>query len=673
MKRFFSKFFLLISVGLPLVVLVLFQNCSDVRLSKLPESNEMASNSAKGVSSHLPVPEILAPNVRIVFFVDQSTSMARQRCPQELDWETVNPDLQRRGDTRNCEFKDGVDVNGNRFALIQKWIESFDIFGVGSGDRKYAIIPFSGGLRQRPNVLQGDADKMIFLERSDALLFNESLYQEHIDDVELMKSNMGATPEFLGTSIPLSVLSYSKDLIQAEMNKLSEASILGNTKFHFIYLSDGVYKPTNEILEKAKEVIGCANCAQNPGHSSCQKSPPSGKTCEYKIGNKRVSGCMWHVCNQHLPALMKDNFGDPEENDYDLIKNEILKIKSLENNFYEVSLKLHFVNLYPEESLKFPWEPGNKAWSIFNHIADDFPEEAFVEYNGGILELELEQAANREVHFAVDNFYAINLNTYLDSFSKQIIDKDSDGVEDKLELSKGFDPNKARSNDVCLDIITDKFGCDPAITQACFAHFDFDGDGLNQCEEQILQTNEKSADSDGDGVLDSHEVLRGLNPNKDDNADLLSLDSINAMDHFKKGAHPLVDLNRVIKNQLIDLRISRKGYEHYPGSFGNEYFSGKYKIEVKNIPSRQVGPFFNSHYLSRDPVKKDKYELDHYLLGTQHDLNKNEILFVLKLRQVQKPDEKIWFIKRYNVDALTDEVIHLDIKDFKTLNLIERK
>lgn len=672
MKRFSAKISFLAIFSLSAVILS-FQNCSDVRLSKIAPVEQVSHSSALGSLTHLPAPKILAPNMRIVFFVDQSTSMARQRCPQELDWGELLPDEQRRGDTRNCDFEDGVDVMGDRFGLIQKWIQLFDMFGIGAGDIKFAILPFSGGIRQRPSTLLNDEVHMKFLSRTDALLYNEQLLNEHIDDVDLMKSNMGATPQYLGTSVPLPVLTYAKGMIEAEMNDLNQESKLGDTNFHFVYLSDGIFKPTHNIVQRAKDVLGCANCNTNPGHVTCQKSPPAGKTCEYNIGNQRVSGCLWQLCHEHLPALMKDNFGDPDNNDYELIKEELVRIKALENNFFEAKINFHFISLFPEETAKFPWEPNNKDWSIYNHIAEEFPEGEFVEYQGGDLEIDFKLPINQEVHFEIDNFYAINLNTYVDSFNKRIVDNDSDGIEDSLELSKGFDPQLARSNGVCLDVITDKFGCDAAITQACFAHFDYDGDGLNQCEEQILATEEKNADTDGDGVIDSHEILRGLNPNKDDHEDISSLDSVNAMDHFKKGVHPIVNLNQVQADYKIDLRISREGYEQYPGTFGNEYHSGRYKIELKNIPTKAVGPFFNDRYLSRDMILTDVYDPDQYLLGTKHQTNKNEILFLLKLRQVQKPDEKQWFMKRVEIDASSGARLNLRLDEFKTLELKEKR
>ena len=279
----------------------------------------------------------------------------------------------------------------------------------------------------------------------------------------------------------------------------------------------------------------------------------------------------------------------------------------------------------------------------------------------------------QEVHFEVENFYAINLNVSVDSFNRLQKDSDSDGIDDRQEASLGYNPNIQRSNNVCLDIITEKFGCDPALAVSCSPTFDFDGDGLNQCEEQILNTKERDADSDNDGVLDGHEILRGLNPNKDDREDFLAADSFSAMDHFIRGVHPIISVNSVADSFKIDLRINKEGYSSHTSSNGSVYYSPNFLIDIRSLPASEVSEYTNYFYPSRNWVVQDQYIQDEYVLGTGHKLNENEYLFVLKMRQAQHPSESYWFYKRVYLGVDKAESISLKLSEFEPLNLEESR
>ena len=588
--------------------------------------------------------------------------MLRQRCPQELDWEVARED-QQTGNTSTCTFVDGVDANATRYDLIEEWIRSFDMFT--DKDVKFAILPFSGGIKQRPHPELGDANKMLFLDRDDALGFSQQLKGEQMSDKIRLQQDMALNPDFMGTSVPLPVLSYAKNLIEAEMYQLEQESKLAETPFHFVYLSDGVFKPTQQILERAKEVMGC-------NLPSCSSTPPSGYTCEYFDGRNVTRGaCCRQICDTHLPQLVKDNWGDPEDNQYDKIIAALKDIQNLEDRYFSAEINLHMLKLYPTEIAEFPWEPNNEDWSIFDGILEESLSVDMHIYEGGEPPFYFDLPINEEIHFEVENLYVVNLNTYVDSFNRLSQDSDSDGLDDSLEESKSYNPNKARSNGICLDVITEKFRCDQAITLTCLKDFDFDGDGLNQCEEQILGTNEKSVDTDGDGVMDGHEILKGLNPLKDDHEDFSASDSFTAMDHFKRGVHPIVNINKVIPEYMIDLKISKGDYARFTGDFGNTYYSYRYQLEVDNIPQKRMGPYFNTHYPSRGMRVADDYDPLQYLMGTQHSSDSNEVLVMLKVRQVQKPKQKLWFFKRIQVNTAAGENIRFRLDQMQALDVID--
>jgi hypothetical protein len=85
---------------------------------------------------------------------------------------------------------------------------------------------------------------------------------------------------------------------------------------------------------------------------------------------------------------------------------------------------------------------------------------------------------------------------------EKVVDSDGDGYGDKLEYDRreaGFDPaDPNKPVKICLDKV------------------DTDGDGLTDCEEKILGTDSRIADTDRDRIPDGLEFRWGTNPLRDD-------------------------------------------------------------------------------------------------------------------------------------------------------------
>ncbi len=195
------------------------------------------------------------------------------------------------------------------------------------------------------------------------------------------------------------------------------------------------------------------------------------------------------------------------------------------------------------------------------------------------------------------------------------------------------DAKNKRSDGVCLDSMKARYS-DCIRPPACDPKIDADGDGLNQCEEATLGTNDMDPDSDGDGIIDGAEILFGFNPMTDDRNLISPLDHQNNFDHFVKGAPSLVNLQLIPKEKLIDLSTQLFDYKGMTTSNGSTYRSPGYHIVLKNIP---IKPGMD-----------------------------NEIVVIARADNLSSPNDSRWLAKVYKVNSLST-TLEVNVEDLKEL------
>jgi hypothetical protein len=143
------------------------------------------------------------------------------------------------------------------------------------------------------------------------------------------------------------------------------------------------------------------------------------------------------------------------------------------------------------------------------------------------------------------------------------IDGDADGLSDAEELRLGTDPRLADTDgDLLSDRVEDQLravGLDPLVNQAfpdpawpiecpvpasglpdAFPpELDQDGDGLTDCEENLLRTEKTLYDTDADGVPDGLEFRYGTNPLELDALHDTDADGLFNVDEFRLHLDPL--------------------------------------------------------------------------------------------------------------------------------------
>lgn len=662
----------IVFIGFSGLLLIFFQNCGKFELNKIPRS--MASY-ALGIAGLLESPTKVRAHTRLIFAIDQSQSMALLGCDEDLDGS--NP----KANPGACSPALGYDSVGKRFDTIKEWLEALK--AKNEPDVQVMILPVSGGIVDANRKLT-ESNLLGFLSIDAAIqrLNNLKLEQQN----EIQNPNSPAFNKKMGTSVPFGFLSYAQGKIEQEMHQLLSQRQLYTTLFEFYFISDGLYKPRINEVQKAMQLANCPmECVLDPDYVKCNtlisneqvfdgnggiistKPPTQDMIAKAQMcsGQTGIQGLPQNFSGDACYCLTIGNalykyLGRHEDNDPTKIITTLMATAGLSDYFMQGNISMNFVSVL---DLNTPTPPG--TINIFNEYKRMIPQARLVTLD------EMAQAIPRSatplqvLSYKIDKFYVVNLNAVQTETGAWVADSDADGLADYDEENIfGTDPLNERSNSnalYCLDGISAKFGCRMS---GCNASLDVDGDNLNECEEKTLQTSSSQRDTSEDGIIDYIKVIKNINPLMDATTVDSNSDGFSDDQALSWGYNPLVNLNAIDTIKFKKMFTQVHFNDYVLTDKGNV---PQYSIEVANIPLVATRAYAQHSQLTYDKFGLDPVSGGEYLGPVTRDAGQNDVIFLVKVRSNEVKEKTFWLAYRKLISQNSDGYIKLDLNQFTEL------
>lgn len=536
-----------------------------------------------------------------------------------------------------------------------------------------------------------------------------------LDNLEEKQTWEAAGVSYIKTSIPVPSIDRARESILAEINQIRSAtpSQISQTRFEVVFLSDGVAKPHHddirqsfELLWQARKVYRdykwqhlyrersfCFEVSSNACAFSRVDFSQAGLNCtancrssiDYLIRTGTRSYAESALCRQCMisildytstPQLSENGppfaesflnatrlqWGEHQLNYNLTIQRSLRAMDTMFRQNAEVQYRFSFVRFDSEI-------PRLKTPDLLLTLERNWLEQSRVKFRGqhrhavvtsNRVPFALFPGQSEVNGYKLSHFFLINPHARINSAGFVTLDSDADGLYDHEEnfMAEDFDSTRARSNNVCLDSIV--FRTDSCFQTGCDPQIDLDGDGLNQCEEATILTDDMDLDTDGDGISDYFEVIYGLNPKLNDSDQDSNGDGVSNFVNFTVGAGPWTYVNDIPSFKKIGFTIREAN--PVPISVGSQTaLVPTYAFRVTNLPTIQNLNATGGQATYFSFAKRPEHENTPPLLARDYVAGSNRVLMIGRVDHNQNRGDVFWLYKPIDV-PFSLSPIRLDIQ-----------
>jgi len=371
-------------------------------------------------------------------------------------------------------------------------------------------------------------------------------------------------------------LATAQRLLESDMLD-SDPAQRARTRYVVIFVSDGVAEPRC-LAGCEDDTRACADGEDNDGDGLSDGADPD---CD-GVGDASLRpDSLYGVCNtrQTVPDDVYVDYSGlcPAYNQPNQILFRVAELGRIAGSYGVGQLTVHTVLLFaPQEAVEARCPGASASFGYNGGQARALLQAMAREGNGSFRDVNLTVADNASFDFdftglqsdqGLVGLFSRNTNAARLPSGQLAADSDRDGLSDEEERPLGTDPNRVDTDgDGYGDLFEVRFGAsgfDPKVASLpaapCAAREDLDGDGLNGCEEALLETRPRAPDSDGDGMLDGLELSLGTDPIVGDEARDLDFDEVTNLDELRAGTQPLVSDASIYRKERIRYGLADRG------------------------------------------------------------------------------------------------------------------